>query len=424
MKQKRSFYLLALIALIATGAFFMNRAASARETTTYRFTTVEKGDLQASVSATGTLSAVRTVAVGTQVSGQVSQLFVDYNDTVKKGQLLARIDPTLQLQAVADAQANVERAEAQALQARRDNTRNSELLSAGLLARASYEQTDSAADVANASVKSARVALERARQNLAYTNIYAPIDGVVVERNVDSGQTVAASLSAPQLFLIANDLSNMQILANVGESDIASIKEGQKVNFTVQALPRDKFQGVVKQVRLQSSTQENVVNYTVVISVANEKQKLLPGMTARVEFIVDQASNILKVPNAALRFKPETATEGQGTTPAASATSATNGAPSGAATGGRSRGSRAAGASGTRGGTLYVADAQNKLTPVRVRTGITDGTMTVVSGPNVTAGMKVVAGAATVKAKDQAAQSGAPFGGTQQRQSGPRPGGF
>lgn len=421
MNKKRSLTLLALIVLIATGAFFVNRAASARETPAYRFSTVERGDVQQTVSATGTLSAVRTVAVGTQVSGQISELFVDFNDEVKKGQLLARIDPTLQLQAVTDAQASLERAQAQALQARRDNNRNSELMGAGLVARSAFEQTDSAADVANANVKSAQVALERARQNLAYTNIYAPIDGVVVERNVDSGQTVAASLSAPQLFLIANDLTNMQILASVGESDIASIKEGQKVNFTVQALPREKFTGVVKQVRLQSATQENVVNYTVVISVANEKQKLLPGMTARVEFLVQDAPNALKVSNAALRFKPETTTASN-TTSTATTTSNASDQPR------MQRGNRTrTGNSATRGGTLYVLDEKNQLKAIRVRTGITDGTSTVVLGDNVKEGMRVVSG--TMAKTDAAAQTtsspSSPFNQQQQQQQrGGRPGGF
>src|SRR5205085_5295318 len=155
------------------------------------------------------------------------------------------------------------KAQAQAVQASRDFNRNRELMDAGLVARSEYEQTQSGSQVAQAGVKSARIALDRARQNLAYTSIYAPIDGVVVERNVQQGQTVAASLSAPQLFLIANDLSQMQILAQVGESDIAQIKEGQAVQFTVQALPGQKFNGLVKQVRLQSATTDNVVNYTV-----------------------------------------------------------------------------------------------------------------------------------------------------------------
>src|SRR5215212_4661772 len=293
-----------LLVVVAIAAVLIHRAAFAKETTSYRFTSVERGNLESTVSATGTLSAVTTVSVGTQVSGQISDLRVDFNDLVKKGQLLARIDPKLQLQAVTDAQASLARVRAQYLQAQRENRRNGELMQAGLVARSEYESTDSALDVARANVTSAQVALDRARQNLEYTNIYAPIDGVVVERNVDHGQTVAASLSAPQLFLIANDLTNMQILASVGEGDIASIKEGQKVKFKVQALASQTFEGVVAQVRLQSKTNENVVNYTVAVSVSNPQKKLLPGMTARVEFLTSTAENVLKIANSALRFKP------------------------------------------------------------------------------------------------------------------------
>ncbi|HKO55401.1 MAG TPA: efflux RND transporter periplasmic adaptor subunit, partial [Thermoanaerobaculia bacterium] len=306
--KTKSLLAMALIAILTVVGLLVQRVALAKETPAYRFATVQRGDLQSTVSATGTLNAVTTVSVGTQVSGQVSELLVDYNSQVKKGQLLARIDPTLALQAVTDAQANVERAEAQLLQAERDYSRNRELGSSGLVARSAVEQTQSSQDVAAANVKSARVALERARQNLAYTSIYAPIDGVVVERNVNQGQTVAASLSAPQLFLIANDLTHMQILAQVGESDIARIREGQPVRFTVQALTGQTFEGKVQQVRLQSTTQENVVNYTVVVTVENPKHRLLPGMTARVEFLTRSASDVLIVPNAALRFRPAEAT--------------------------------------------------------------------------------------------------------------------
>ena len=170
--------------------------------------------------------------------------------------------------------------------------------------KAQLEQGGSALKVAQADVKSASVALQRAKQNLSFTSIYAPIDGVVIERNVNNGQTVAASLSAPQLFLIANDLSHMQILAQVGESDIDQIKQGQPVKFTVQALPGRTFTGIVQQVRLQSTTADNVVNYTVVVTLENPDGKLLPGMTARVDFLVKSATNVLKVSNAALRYKP------------------------------------------------------------------------------------------------------------------------
>ena len=412
MRKKKTTIAIALIAVLAVVGVLVHRQAFARETTTYRFTAVERGDVEASVSATGTLNAVRTVQVGTQVSGQVAELLVDFNDTVKKGQLLARIDPTLQEQAVTDAYASLERARAQALQASREYNRNAELASAGLVARSEVEMTDSSADVARANVKSAQVALERAKRNLEYTNIYAPIDGVVVERNVDLGQTVAASLSTPQLFLIANDLTRMQILAKVGEGDIAGIKEGQKVKFSVQALPRDTFEGTVEQVRLQSATTENVVNYTVVVNVANEERKLLPGMTARVKFVTRSAGDVLKVANSALRFKPAEAAA----TPSRADGAGASGAPAAA-----SRGSR----TGERGrpGTLYFVDANGKLQSVKVRSGVTDGSFTEVRGDAVKEGMKVIAGTAQPQAAAGETTTSNPFQGQQQQQRGPR-GGF
>ncbi|HEX6641108.1 MAG TPA: efflux RND transporter periplasmic adaptor subunit [Thermoanaerobaculia bacterium] len=409
--KKRSFLAIGLVALIAVVAVLVHRVAFAKETTTYRFATIERGDIESTVSATGTLSAVRTVSVGTQVSGQIADLFVDFNDTVKKGQLLARIDPTLQQQAVTDAQASVEKARAQELQAQRDFNRSRELMNAGLVARSEYETTDSTLDVARANVKQARVSLDRARQNLEYTKIYAPIDGVVVERNVDDGQTVAASLSAPQLFLIANDLRNMQILASVGESDIARIKEGQKVKFTVQALQGQTFEGQVAQVRLQSATNENVVNYTVVVSVSNAEKKLLPGMTARVEFLTSSANDVLKVANAALRFKPaENAVVASGA-PASR--------PAGPAASRRRSGARS-GNSGS--GTLYTVNAKGTLTPIRVRTGLSDGSMTEIRSRDLKEGTKVVAGVAQPQSANTTSNA-SPFQGNQQPQRGPR-GGF
>lgn len=438
--KKKSIIAAALVVVLAIAAVLVHRAALANETTEYRFTSVERGNIESTVSATGTLQAVTTVQVGTQVSGQISELLVDFNDTVKKGQLLARIDPTLQQQAVEDAQASLEKARAQYLQAQRDANRNRELLSSGLVAKAAYETTDSTADVARANVKSAEVALDRAKRNLEYTKIYAPIDGVVVERNVDDGQTVAASLSAPQLFLIANDLTNMQILTSVGESDIARIKEGQKVKFTVQALAKQTFDGVVKQVRLQSATNENVVNYTVVVAVANPEKKLLPGMTARVDFLTESAENVLKIANAALRFKPEdesqivktdsTATSTRTRTSSgetASTTATTSTATGGGRTRGANRGqwSRNGGARPAI-GTIYVLNADNKLQPIRVRTGITDGKVTEIRGRDLKEGMKVVAGtvqpdaAATDTSKNPFQQTST----AQQRGGGRGPGGF
>jgi HlyD family secretion protein len=428
--KKKTIIAAALVVVLAVVAVLVHREAFAKETTEYRFTAVERGDIASTVSATGTLSAVTTVQVGTQVSGQIAELRADFNDEVKKGQLLARIDPTLQEQAVADAAASLERARAQYLQTQRDANRSGELLSAGLVARSEYENADSSMDVARANVKSAQVALDRAKRNLEYTNIYAPIDGVVVERNVDDGQTVAASLSAPQLFLIANDLTHMQILASVGESDIARIKEGQKVKFTVQALQGRTFEGEVRQVRLQSATNENVVNYTVVISVANPRKVLLPGMTARVEFLTDSAENVLTVANAALRFKPEgasaTAATAAGRATGQNGASANASSRRGGANGGTARAPRAnrEGGARSRGGTLYVLDEKGQPKAIRVRAGLTDGSTTEVRGEGLTDGMKVIAG--TVQAQTaESNSSSSPFSGAQQQQQrGPRPGGF
>jgi HlyD family secretion protein len=398
--RKKSILTLAAVALIALVAILVRQVAFAKEPATYRFATISRGDMKATVSATGTLNAVTTVSVGTQVSGQVSELLVDFNDHVKKGQLLARIDPTLALQAVTDAQANLEKSQAQAVQASRDYSRNRELLDAGLLARSEYEQTQSASEVAQAGVKSARIALDRAKQNLAYTSIYALIDGVVVDRDVQQGQTVAASLSAPQLFLIANDLSQMEILAQVGESDIAQIKRGQTAEFSVQALTGRTFNGTVKQVRLQSATQDNVVNYTVVVAVDNPRGQLLPGMTARVNFLTKSAENVLKVPNAALRFKPA----GE-VSPQSGGSLATLGM-----TQGRAR----------RSGTLYILDAKGDPQPIKVQTGITDGSSTEVRGDGIKEGMKVIAGAGATQ-QQTASTSATPF---QSGQRGPRGGGI
>jgi HlyD family secretion protein len=405
--RKKSIIAIAVLVLLTAIGVLVGRNVFAKDATVYRFTTVGRGNITSKVSATGTLNAVTTVSVGTQVSGQISKLYVDFNDHVKKGELLAQIDPTLAQQAVADAQANLQKADAQAQQAERDNARNQQLFKDGLVAKAGYEQTQSTVSVNYADVKSAQVALDKAKQNLSYTNIDSPIDGVIVERDVQQGQTVASSLSAPQLFVIANDLSKMQILAQVSESDIASIKQGQDVNFSVQALPNRTFHGTVQQVRLQSTTSDNVVNYTVVIGVDNPKGELLPGMTARVDFITDAAENVFTVSNAALRFHPATQTS---TTPAATSTA--------------QRGSRSGGGN-RNGGTLYVLDAKGQPQAIKVKTGITDGIVTQISGNGISDGMKVIAGSLSSTTQTSTPQqSSSPFSGGGQQQRGGARGGF
>ncbi len=419
-----------LVAVIGLVALLVNHFAFAQQAPAFRFATVERGDLQALVSATGTLNAVTTVSVGTQVSGQVSALLVDFNAHVKKGQLLARIDPTLAQQGVADAQANLEKLQAQANQASRDQARNRELSASGLIATSALEQGAAALQVAQAGETSARVALQRAQQNLSYTSIWAPIDGVVVERNVNTGQTVAASLSAPQLFLIANDLAHMQILAPVGESDIDRIKQDQPVKFTVQALPGRTFAGTVQQVRLQSTTVDNVVNYTVVVTVENPGGQLLPGMTARVDFLVKSAVNVLKVTNAALRYKPSDELLAQfgavatprdtTTTTAPNSVAATAGAAGGEMRARRDQGGRSANGVGT----LYSLDAEGKLRVARVHTGISDGASTEIQGQDVTEGMKVIDGLASSTSSAQKPAAN-PLAGAQQSGGGRgRGGGF
>jgi HlyD family secretion protein len=420
------------LTLLAGGAWFY-RLADAKEATAYRFAAVERGSLQSAVAATGALSAVRTVQVGTQVSGQVSALYVDFNDRVRKGQLLARIDPTLQQQAVQDAQAGLERAQAQLSLAQAEYARNKQLFESKIVTASEYGAVESNFAVQQANVKSARIALERAQKNLGYTAIYAPIDGVIVERNVDVGQTVAASLSAPQIFLIANDLSQMQILASVSESDIGSISEGQQVRFTVQPYPNQTFTGSVRQVRLQSTTQDNVVNYTAVIGVGNPDGKLLPGMTATVQFVTGSANDVLTVPNAALRFRPAAdqiaaaAGSQQRAAGSDSARSRTRTAADSARFRARRGGANGAtGATGARsgagsGGTLWTVDAAGKLTAIRVRTGLSDGSKTEVQGRELKEGTQVVVGTTSgSQSASQSAASSNPF--EQQRGGGMRRG--
>jgi HlyD family secretion protein len=429
MKRKSIIAVLLIVAITAVG-LFIYRDGLAKNAASFRFVTIEKGNMQSKVSATGALGAVTTVSVGTQVSGQVAQLLVDYNAVVKKGQLLARIDPTLAQAAVVDAQANVDKAQAELLQMQRDYNRNRDLSNAGLIAKSAYEQSQSSMMVAQAQVRSAQVAMDRAKQNLSFTSIYAPIDGVVVERNVQQGQTVAASLSAPQLFLIANDLAHMQILAQVGEGDIAQIQQGQTVRFTVQALPNQTFNGTVQQVRLQSTTTDNVVNYTVVVAVENAQNKLLPGMTARVDFLTQSATDVLKVSNAALRFQPtdEQLTQlGVQKAAAPAKTSTATSTMSDADRAARRAAHAAGGGVRPTSATLYYIDKDGHVATTKVRTGISDGTATQIQGRNILAGMQVIAGisSGTQPAQTTAAKTTtSPFGGGSPAQGGQRPGGF
>ena len=377
---------IAVAAIIVAGTGWFYRRADGSEAPIYRTATIQRGNVKSTVSATGTLSAVKTIQVGTQVSGQIAAIYVDYNQHVRRGQLLATIDPALQNQAVEEARAQLERALATMEQAQSEYARSKQLFEWKVITASEFSAVQSNFSVQQANVKSARIALERAGQNLAYTKIYAPIDGVIVERNVDVGQTVAANFSTPQLFLIANDLSDMQILALVDESDIGAIKTGQPVEFTVQAYPNETFFGTVQQVRLQSKTQDNVVDYTAVVTVKNTTAELLPGMTATAQFLTGSAENVLVVPNSALRIKPTPTMFAQaqhvvGTNDGQHANSAI----------------------------LWTLDNRGKLAAVRVRTGLSDETETEVAGPDLTAGTKIVIGVVDAGTASGDAPSKNPF---------------
>ena len=416
--NRRPFAIGIVVLSVAALATWYYRSAQTSDAPTFRYATVERTTLEATVAATGTLSAVRTVQVGTQVSGLVRELLVDFNDRVKKGQLLARIDPILQQQAVAESPASLERATAQHTQAKAEYDRTKTLFEAQVVTASEFNAIEATYAVASSNVRSAQIALDRARQNLSYTSIYAPIDGVIVSRTVDIGQTVAASLSAPELFRIAKNLREMQILASVDESDIGKIAVGQPVTFTVAAYAGRTFSGITKQVRLLSSITDNVVNYTVVVGVENGDGKLLPGMTATVKFLTARAPDVLAVSTAALRFTPTAAMLG--------ADSALLTASRRPTTMGDSAARRAASArrrpGGDSTGTLWVRDSTGTFARLVVRTGLSDGQRTEVRGPNVTEGLQVIVGGTTASSGAAAtAATSNPFQPAQQGGGAPRP---
>jgi len=433
-----------------------------RDTTHYRLVPITRGDVVATVTATGTLSPVTTVQVGTQVSGQIAQLYADFNDHVRRGQLLALLDTTLLAEEVTQARAQLLSAQADLAQKQYLLAQADTLHRRGLMAETDYRTALFNEQSSEASDMSAQANLQRAEQNLAYTVIRSPIDGIVIERDVNVGQTVASSLQAPQLFLIAQDLSNMQILASVDESDIGNVKDGQNATFTVEAYPNRRFNGTVRQVRLQNTTTQNVVNYTVVVGVQNQDGALKPGMTATVDFETARADSVLTIANAALRFKaPQEliaeaiaagtldttrhrrpgADSAGGQAAGAGAFQAPGGTRGGQGAGGAQAfgggpggfgggpggfgGGQAGGRSfsSTRGGfaRLWYLNDQGEPAVTGVRIGITDGQKTEIEGRNIKEGMQVIAGILAA-GENAAATSTNPF--QSQQQGFRRPGGF
>jgi HlyD family secretion protein len=303
MKKKK--YLIIVVTLIVISAvLYLLLKEKNTKITAYEYSNIKKGTIESEITATGTLNASQTIEVGTQVSGIVSKIFADYNDVVEKGQIIAMIDTITLANQVADAENSLLKAKAQLQQQKKEYDRYKELFEKKVVTQSEYDQVCTDYITAQISLKSSETQLSRAKTNLDYATIKAPISGVVISRSVELGQTVAASFSTPTLFTIANDLEKMQLEAKIDEADIGKVKKDQEVTFTVDAYPDEKFTGVVKQIRLQPTTTENVVKYSVIIDVPNPDQKLLPGMSANISIKVEAHKDVLIVPLSALFFDP------------------------------------------------------------------------------------------------------------------------
>jgi len=296
----------AVIAGLGIWAYFQFWSAKPKEIF-WRTATVERGDVTIIITATGTMNADTSVDVGTQVTGKIAKVLVDFNSVVKRGQILAILDTTLLYANKIEASAAMQKAVLAANQARRDYNRDLKLFNVKVTALADFEQTKINYQTANVNLTSARAELSRARINLQYATIKAPISGQVISRNIQVGNMVIASFNSPTLFTIANDLTKMQVQANVDEADIGQVKMGQKAKFTVDAFPKDVFSGTVTQVRRQPVILQSVVNYVVIVEIANPDLKLMPGLTANLNIFVDEHTNVLRIPTSAFRFEPDSA---------------------------------------------------------------------------------------------------------------------
>ena len=340
-------------------------AGCASDSPAYRTDPVTRGDVQKTVTATGTVNAVTTVLVGTQVSGTIKALYADFNSRVKKGQIIAQIDPAFFETQLAQARANADRAQAGLQDAERILNQNKTLYARSLVAKNDYEAAETSYASAKAQLAQAKAALQAAETNLSYTKIYSPVDGVVISRSVDVGQTVAASFQTPTLFTIAQDLTKMQIDTNVAESDIGVVKVGQDVEFTVDAYPDTTFKGKAWQKRQAPITVQNVVTYDVVVQVDNSDLRLMPGMTANVSIIIETKRGVLRITNAALRFRMTDRPSG--------------GAGPGAGAGGGEK----------KGPSVWVLE-QGTPKRIAITPGITDGVYTEITTGDLKEGQQVI----------------------------------
>ena len=386
--------------LVGGGVWYAKQRAAQAPEQRYKLATIEQGDVTQMVSANGTLNPVVLISVGTQVSGTVRKLFVDFNDKVKKGQALLELDDALVAASERQSAANVVNAQAALDLAQANEARIKQLFAQEYVSKQEYDQSTQALKSARAQLALAKAQNERDRANVNFTVIRSPVDGVVIDRVVDIGQTVAASFQTPTLIKIAQDLSEMRIDTSFAEADIGNIREGQKARFTVDAFPNRSFVGDVQQIRLNPTNTQNVVTYNVRINVANPDHLLLPGMTAYVNIGVQKREGTLLVPNAALRYKPAEAADkkpGNGQAAAQSAGMSGMGPGMGAGMSGMGPAAPAGQAAGKgkkrdgQSGTVYVL-AGDELKPVAVQLGITDNRNTEVVGGDLKEGDRVVTG--------------------------------
>lgn len=308
-KVSKIWILLGIIAIVAIAVWLLS-GSKKKEEVTFKTEKVAPANIQNSITATGTIEPVTSVTVGTQVSGIVSKLYVDYNSVVRKGQVIAELDRTNLLSELNTAKANLSSAQSSLNYQQANLNRYSELYKKGLVSADDYEAAQLSYRQSKEQVATANESVRRAQTNLGYATITSPIDGVVLSKSVEEGQTVAASFNTPELFKIAQDLTNMRVVADVDEADIGDVKEGERVTFTVDAYPDDTFEGSVTQVRQEATTTNNVVTYEVVISAPNAQLKLKPGLTASVTIYTAEKTGVLSVPSKALRFTPTKETVG------------------------------------------------------------------------------------------------------------------
>lgn len=304
-KQRKYLVIGVLIIVIASVLFFFLKGGNGKAQFTLETIQVSRGDISTSITATGTIEPIKLVEVGTQVSGVISNIYVDYNSVVKKGDILAELDKDLLGSEVETARANLQSRQVEFENQQRNYDRQKTLWEKQAISKADWETAETTYKTAQLAVTSQKAAVLKAETNLSYATISSTIDGVVISRDVEEGQTVASSFNTPTLFTIANDLTKMRVIANVDEADIGGVKEKQRVTFTVDAFPNDEFDGSVVQVRLQATTESNVVTYEVVIDAPNPDLKLKPGLTASVNIYTMEEKDVLSIPNKAFRFKAE-----------------------------------------------------------------------------------------------------------------------